>query len=365
METRLPKYFFFQNAQHEINIINIKPGEIINYKIIIIKGSIINKSTCRSDEILLEHNSKRAKYKINNSQFIILIELDLYENQFKLTYCCNYSIKLTINYTPFETRYFIVPLYIICNDGCHNGKFQAPETENSTIENACKRINLCTCLLQSFIGEKLQEMDLGMRKTFQFKKCSVFHTKLKHSEIKIASQENLWNTLGREIMNSQLCNNANLKFLAFLSCSTYRGEDFNKDADIYEDRVKLIDGYVALGGGNLALIHTCCLYTWPEELSQVILKFQDKTLVDRTKFMDLSHKNTIGACFSSSLGSALHELCHIFDLGHTENGVMGKNFSDLYQEFVLNPKRSISRGAKYEKNTFFTRSCAVLLFYHR
>lgn len=45
-------------------------------------------------------------------------------------------------------------------------------------------------------------------------------------------------------------------------------------------------------------------------------------------------RGTLGACFSTTLGSVLHELFHTFDLGHTENGVMGRGFDNIYKIFL-------------------------------
>ncbi|XP_023323968.1 uncharacterized protein LOC111697995 isoform X2 [Eurytemora carolleeae] len=50
---------------------------------------------------------------------------------------------------------------------------------------------------------------------------------------------------------------------------------------------------------------------------------------------DSAYRGTIGGCFATTLGSVLHELGHCFDLGHTEEGIMGRGFDDLDLFFTL------------------------------
>ncbi|KAJ3644356.1 hypothetical protein Zmor_027021 [Zophobas morio] len=203
------------------------------------------------------------------------------------------------------------------------------------------------------------------------------------------NQNELWTAIGEEIVNSNL-EYERIKFLGFLSCTNYRGENYHENLD-YDDVLKITEAYVALGGGGLALFGTACLYAWPETLSQVIQRFEDRTIIDRTKFMDDScYKGTLGACFSTTLGSVLHELCHTFDLGHTEVGIMGRGFDDIYKDFLCEERLDQSNDLECQKlkeksgygslgkfvrerrkqkgivnNIFLTKSCVTILAYHR
>lgn len=113
-------------------------------------------------------------------------------------------------------------------------------------------------------------------------------------------------------------------------------------------------------------------------------------------------RGTIGASFSTTLGSVLHELYHTFDLGHTEEGVMGRGFDNIGKFFTLfekpkdeeasksygtriefkeelvskvlserldseHKKKDLHVIKKFEDNdqTILTRSCAVILAYHK
>jgi len=50
--------------------------------------------------------------------------------------------------------------------------------------------------------------------------------------------------------------------------------------------VSRVQGHVALGGGGLALFGTGCLHTWPQEVEEIIPRFNDATKIDKMKFMD-------------------------------------------------------------------------------
>lgn len=85
----------------------------------------------------------------------------------------------------------------------------------------------------------------------------------------------------------------------------------------------------------------------------------------------LFSRGTLGYCFSTTLGSVLHELCHTFDLGHTENGVMGRGFDNIHKVFLTNDDDNqnklgyLHRQLFDNDQTYWTQSCAVFLYYHR
>jgi hypothetical protein len=380
---------------HEIIIHNFKPNETVYYDLIIIKGAIRDKqkSTCREsrtdEKIYLELDSTNLSFKLVDGKFKALVELKSLQNSITLKYCCS-IITLDINYSPRATFFSVLPLYIICEG--HDGKFQSPPNESNDVGNALRRITLGAKLLQSVVAEKLYEEKQG-RKTFRLEdSCRVFRSSLNYLKARKMTQEELWTSLGREIVNSDL-GHERIKFLSFLSCTKYCGENC-EDNFTHDDIVKLTQAHVALGGGGLALFGTACLYTWPEKLSEVVEKFEDSTTVDRKKFMDDScYRGTWGACFSTTLGAVLHELCHTFDLGHTQKGIMGRGFDDICKVFLCNKQTSPgkmyqnsikfdekfesnltaarktcsiqSENAKDQDDTFWTRSCLIFLAHHK
>ncbi|KAJ8944540.1 hypothetical protein NQ318_009703 [Aromia moschata] len=392
---------------HNIKVINFSNQDAVTYPIVKLIGTIEYESSVscqnQSDKnVYLTLNNKSdilITTNVVDGYFKFIVELQNGKNQISVRYCCE-TIGITLEYFSIKTEHAVIPLYVICEG--HDGYFQAPPWENNNIESACKRITLCSKLLQCVTAEKLYEHNLG-RKTFNLETdCQVFRSELDYLEARNMNQVELWETIGREIMKSDI-GSENKKYLAFLSCTVYWGENYTEAMKTHEDLLQITQGYVALGGGGLALFGTACLYTWPESFEEIVLRFEDTTIVDRTQFLDDScYRGTVGACFSTTLGSVLHELCHTFDLGHTEDGIMARGFDNIYKVFTRshsggqenvskslrdkiefkeefesdsllerlqteNKKKEFTVIRKFEEidDTFLTRSCAVLLCYHR
>lgn len=215
------------------------------------------------------------------NKFKFLIELLPGDNILKFrTFCSNRSIKVT--YKEYFGQTSILPLYVICAE--HDGRFQSSEDETNTPESACARITTGCKVLQSVVAEKLNELDLG-RKTFQLSQCEIFRSKLHYESARKMKQQDLWEYLAREILKSEV-SDENKKYLAFLSCTKYNGGQYKENMKSYEELIRLTEGYVALGGGGLAIFGTACLYTWPENFNEILDRFQSNKAVNRNQFLD-------------------------------------------------------------------------------
>lgn len=51
----------------------------------------------------------------------------------------------------------------------------------------------------------------------------------------------------------------------------------------------------------------------------------------------------MGACYATTLGSALHELGHVFDLVHADTGVMARGFEDLDLYFTHMKRKQLDK----------------------
>ncbi|XP_072388305.1 uncharacterized protein [Diabrotica undecimpunctata] len=398
---------------HNIKILNFSNLDAVTYPIIKIIGRVQYSASlsCQNQKdknVYLSQNNNNTvliSTSLINDKFKFLVELTQGKNQINIKYCCE-NVSIVLEYFPVLSEIAVIPLYVICED--HDGCFQAPPWEDNTIESACKRINLGLRLLQCVAAEKLYEHGLGRKTFFLSGECQVFRSQISCLEARNMTQMQLWENIGREIMKSNL-GSENKKYLAFLSCTKYYGEKYKEGVtNTHEDLMEITKGYVALGGGGLALFGTACLYTWPEYFEEIILRFEDNNLVDRTQFLDDScYRGTLGACFSTTLGSVLHELFHTFDLGHTEEGIMGRGFDNIYKVFTNfdvpnqtieagyetqrafqdkiefkeefepesllerlkneNKKKEFTVIKKFEEidDTVLGRSCAVILCYHR
>ncbi|XP_017775372.1 PREDICTED: putative zinc metalloproteinase YIL108W [Nicrophorus vespilloides] len=318
-----------------IRIENFNDGETVSYPLVLLRGS------APKDCDQLEINDVNCE--VVGGKFKHLINLNVGDNLVEIKWG-SLKIEVRIRYEPRGSNLVLQPLYIIC-DG-HDGRFQGPEGVKKNDEgSALCRIDVCCKLLQSILAEKLHESGYG-RKTIKVESCQVFYSKMSSASVKEMQEDELWAALGREILGSEI-GKPQAKYLGFLSCTEYHGDRYKvEEMKLHEDLLKITDVYVALGGGGLAIFGTACLYTWPETTDDILSRFKDQRLVDRTRFLDDSaYRGTLGACFSTTLGSTLHELCHTFDLGHTDIGIMSRGFDNLHKVFLQeeDAERSLPR----------------------
>uniref|UniRef100_A0A1B6D7B1 Uncharacterized protein n=1 Tax=Clastoptera arizonana TaxID=38151 RepID=A0A1B6D7B1_9HEMI len=316
----------------KIVIDNLLKDETVYFSILLVKGHINrtnNFTENQNDIITVENSSQYSSWPIINKTFKCLVELKIGFNN--ITFQHNQDkIDLQITYKPRISPFSVTPLYIICKD--HNGCFQAPAKSDNSINNACAKIALGAKLIQCLTAEKLYEQGYG-RKTFQLEsdsnldvpECFTFYSNLSVSAAKTMEEEELWTYFGREIMTSHLSSSSR-KYFGFLSCTEWQSLGGGKGQ---------VRAHAALGGGGLALFGTGCLHTWPSKVEEILPCFLNDTQVDTNFLMDDScHRGTYGACFSTTLGAACHELGHTFDLGHSNQGIMSRGFDNIHLVFL-------------------------------
>lgn len=185
-------------CSHQISIANFADHETVTYSIIKLIGTIAiepcQKTSGQTVSLFKNENSVPTVTKLLHNLFKFLVELEEGRNYLKIEYC-NEALILTIDYVPSRSEHAVIPLYVIC-DG-HDGRFQAPEDEDNSVESACRRITLCAKILQSITAEKLFENSFG-RKTFKLGgDCKIFRSRLNYLEARKMNQEQLWRTIGR------------------------------------------------------------------------------------------------------------------------------------------------------------------------
>ncbi|XP_011499350.1 PREDICTED: putative zinc metalloproteinase C607.06c [Ceratosolen solmsi marchali] len=332
---------YSNNNQDGIFVKNVLEGETLNYSLALLCGQV--PTTCSYIKVLSDNKHQISEWPIIDKEFRILLELQRGINKFVLE-AGGFKKKLNLKYEPRTTKLRVTPIYIIC-DG-HDGHFQGPCSENRSPESAATRIGLGARLLQTLTAEKLHEAGHG-RKTFQLERdldgpeCVVMHSVLHVDQARAMSQRELWELVGRELMTGPLASK-NRKYMAFLSCTKYRGAPSPRT---HEDILSRTQGHASLGGGGLALFGSACLHTWPTSISQIQYRFLDMTVIDTEYLMDDSnYRGTYGGCLATTLGSVLHELGHTFDLGHTRDGIMGRGFDYVDRVFLGTASIEINRN---------------------
>ncbi|XP_046421779.1 putative zinc metalloproteinase YIL108W isoform X2 [Neodiprion fabricii] len=313
-----------------ITVTNLTDGETVSYSLALVRG----RAPMGCGRITVRNaRSGVLEWPVIGGEFRAIAELTRGENTLELE-AGGFKRRLGLRHEPRTTRMRVTPVYVICAG--HSGRFQGPRGEDCSVESAATRIGLGARLLQTLTAEKLREAGHG-RKTFQLERdldgaeCLVMHSMLHVDRARAMTQRHLWELVARELMTGPLASK-DRKYLAFLSCTRYRGAPSPRT---HEDTLARTEGHAALGGGGLALFGSACLHTWPTCLGQVLPRFLDETIVDTEQFMDDSnYRGTHAGCLATTLGSVLHELGHTFDLGHTREGIMGRGFDYVDRVFV-------------------------------
>lgn len=390
------------SIKHIIHITNIAENAIVSYPLLLVKGEITAPCSHTTQIIVVNKSTAfSGKFAISNAnkQFKCLVLLANGINHVALEYCnSNKVIVVNSNQVVLgQNQRLLKAIYVICSG--HDGHFQSPFVGNSPVD-ACNKINLAMKLVQCLYGEKMHEKGFG-RKSFRLhSNCELFNSALTLNEARQMDQQELWCRIGREIIDSKWGKEQRWKFVAFLGCTQFEGIE-NGDYS-HENVQRHTISNAALGGGDLALFGTGCLYTWPSTLDEVIACFQDIRRVDAAHFMDDSNnRRTFGGCFATTLGSLCHEIGHVFNLGHTANGIMGDGFDYINRVFTVdnltenlparivaqvgvavtemkqtntrltNMKRSNSFLLKYQEQkgdsdaTFFAENSALVLAHHK
>lgn len=201
--------------------------------------------------------------------------------------------KVNIVLTKPVQRKYVRLIYLLCKDMrglvFEDGSFQGPPEEDCSLISAIKRIGVGALMMQHFYAQTLSAKKTFNLELNEFNEPQV-HVLLLNKNIEelwSLDQTKLWEYVGKEILSSSFADE-DAKYLAFCSFTRYNFKSNRKKRSLlkFSDMVKMTSGFVALGGGGLALLSTQCLYTWPTTVRDIIKKFCDATRIDGFKFMD-------------------------------------------------------------------------------
>ena len=94
----------------------------------------------------------------------------------------------------------------------------------------------------------------------------IHSSSLTREETYSLTPEQLWETLGRELITSSI-GDKKVKYLAFLSSTTYHNPRGLRPVS-HKETLAMTRGHIALGGGGLGLFGTGCLWTWPSSVTR-------------------------------------------------------------------------------------------------
>lgn len=306
----------------QIDFANVKQNDEFSYSIILIRGTISGYDHRQGiTDLFFSNQSIQMRVTVsitNDGHFKTIAKLTSGENEFIFNYCCTEK-QIRIHFRkPTDSQFQLKIYYVICKN--HHGNFQSEQNISNTVQSAIAKLDVMMSLIQCMYAELLVQNGFN-RKTFDFVECVPFQSELTVEEARQWSPYQLWQYHAKEFLCKELDRQKNYKYFGVLAST------------LYADGV--LKGNAALGIGDVALYGSGTMYSWPSKFERIQECFCDETLVDTEHLLDDSNgRKTYGGCFTTALGAMCHEIGHIFDLGHTYNGIMGNDIDYVNRVFV-------------------------------
>jgi len=325
-----------------IRLTNYTNNTTIRYPVPLIRGTIADaNATCVT---IINTSSKQSTRKIDGlthkGNFKALAELVPGSNKLIIK-AGKDELPLTLNYKP-QTNPYVVRVFLL-TDKTGSAEYQTP------IENDPQdyRGKLATAmkLMQTFTAERMYDLGFG-RVTFNLELDDAGQVIVRTLQAENAAEHyhgttglDLWrytdNLIRRKCPNSYA---KNLVIPAFTR---------------FDPNTKQPCAHTALGAGRLALFGGANLFTWPSSIADAQRAFTDTTTIDTARFFsDSVGRHTFWAAASTTIGAALHELGHTFDLPHSQSphDIMTRGFDRFNRAFTSVEPPHAQQKKPYEFN---------------
>ncbi|XP_062138429.1 uncharacterized protein LOC133847419 [Drosophila sulfurigaster albostrigata] len=389
--------------EHKIEVEPLQDADQVEHSLLLVKGhlqpSCTSAKQLKATLTLRQQEQEQLTQLTTAGEFKLLFDLGESDTAAECELhlcCCNAQRRVQFRYQPRRSTYRVQPLLLLCED----------ENEQC-VEDLCACIDLNLRLVQCIYAHKLSAAGFGNRTFTLNGACCVFRSQLSCATARDCVEDELWQRFASEILSSDdWGQQLHLKFVAFISCTRYDGAAVAASGDYsYANIRRHLQAHAALGGGGLALFGTGHFYAWPRHFNQIGDCIRSSRRVDVASQPDESnYRRSYGGVYASTLGAVCHELGHCFDLGHTQEGVMGHGFDYLNRVLTVDqltehlPQRIVTTSAaaasastssrprftqlklkqpagnKFLDNYhsqrrndcfYFSRNCAVILAQHR
>ncbi len=319
-------------------VTNFRDGQTVRYPVVLLAGRT-GDASARGAGVINESSrldTRRLEGLAGGGALKALAELVPGENRLVIR-CGAAETKLTLTYRPATSEFVVRVFY--WTDSAGSTRFQTPDANDRL--NWQGKLDTAMKLLQCFTAERLNDIGMG-RRTFNLEfdeagrvKVHLLRGSATAAEYHKMSGDELYAAASAEIQRQYPSRAAkDLVIPAFTWFDANTGRAL---------------AHTALGGGDLALFGGGDLFTWPDCLAGAQAAFMDARRVDPAKFFsDSAGRDTYWACASTTMGAALHELGHTFDLPHSTDpqDIMTRGHDRLNRFFTLiEPPRAGRAGS--------------------
>lgn len=196
----------------KIEILNVSDGEVFNYGVVLIYGTVDTPALDVSRTIYISQADDLQVQAIDLccNKFKHLVRLRPGENHFVFQYL-NKVAQLTLIREILaqpDVQHVFKLFYIVCSDD-QDGRFQSPEDEPHDLASAISRIKLGAELMQCFLGDSLACQGF-LHKAIHFNlddedllfrpKVEVLHSSLTIEQARAKTGQELWEFHGKELL---------------------------------------------------------------------------------------------------------------------------------------------------------------------
>jgi hypothetical protein len=321
----------------EITVTNLQQNEAVGYELLLVKGAVISnvdKVTVSLDAPLVNLNDaspyiepRTREWPAGGGAFKALLRLTKGRNRIYITAPGHRVRCLDINYSPNPLPNRIRMVYLLAKDtDVGTGVFPVAPGDASDLESAKKRMGFGAMLMETAMAELLHEAGM-QRRAVSFKRdatgqveVTVFHSAFTNEELSKKTADELWDLFHDELGDA--LQDGRTKFMAMIG--TFGGG--------------------ALGGSSMAMFGTHTLYSWAQNLDELIPCFTDNRKPGDFQLEDDSgFRNSFWANYSTTIGATLHELGHALGLPNTNDSddVMERGFDRFNRIFMVQENGSL------------------------
>ncbi|MFM2095079.1 MAG: hypothetical protein RIS70_2203 [Planctomycetota bacterium] len=299
-------------AEDGIRCRNYRDGDEIRFPSPLLQGEIIDATVTRIDATVESLHGESAVVEsrpftglASGGRFKVLVELRPGVNRIRLRGGVS-TTEWKLVYRPATNSHYVRVIWM--TDRAGDARYASPQQDDP--QDIDGRLDTAMKLLQTAMAERL--FDLGFdRRTFRLEYDERGRVKVHRWKRDVLAADDYelfvepWHQAVDEALDKELVD-AKAKHVVIAAYTRF------------DPKLRRVLGHASLGKGRLALFGSGSLFAWPSRVDEVQSAFLNGRAIDPEQwFSDSADRHTWWSAASTSLGTMLHEIGHLFDLPHS------------------------------------------------